>query len=268
MVKVAIIGLGSIGQRHVANVLPLDVEIKGYDLRASLLPYLGISTTDDFVAILDWAPTHAIVATPPYAHWAVTDELLDHGVHCFVEKPLAVTEAAGHLLCEKADRNGLTLAVGYQLRAHASLQQFPRQWQRLEIWDYQDWLSWPRPTYSRNLLEEFSHEIDLALWLAGGRAQILGQSVWVYGPKAEIALVTPQGPITVYLDARYPSYSRGARALVGAFVETWTFDKAENQAAYRLELERFLAGQPYCTGRDGVAVLSLLEGWQKEVAHS
>jgi hypothetical protein len=79
----------------------------------------------------------------------------------------------------------------------------------------------------------------LALWLAGGRAQILGQSVWVYGPKAEIALVTPRGPITVYLDARYPSYSRGARALVGAFVETWTFDKAENQAAYRLELERF-----------------------------
>ncbi len=55
----------------------------------------------------------ASVAVPSSLHAEVAGQLLRHGVHCLVEKPLAVTEAECRGLIDAAEAGGLVLLVGH-----------------------------------------------------------------------------------------------------------------------------------------------------------
>lgn len=55
----------------------------------------------------------ATIAVPSSLHADVAGRMLDLGVHCLVEKPLAVTEAECLALIEAADSRGLVLLVGH-----------------------------------------------------------------------------------------------------------------------------------------------------------
>lgn len=58
----------------------------------------------------------AVVATPTEAHVAVAGPLLERGIHCLVEKPLAATPQEATELVEAAGRGGATLQVGHTER--------------------------------------------------------------------------------------------------------------------------------------------------------
>lgn len=55
----------------------------------------------------------ATVAVPSSLHGDVAGPLLEQGVHCLVEKPLAVTEAECEALIKAAESQGLVLLVGH-----------------------------------------------------------------------------------------------------------------------------------------------------------
>jgi predicted dehydrogenase len=77
--KFAILGYGSIGQRHYKNLDEMGYRVSYYD---PLCP--GIYTREE---IIDWADA-VLVCTPTGNHFQDMVDVVDAGKHCFVEKPI------------------------------------------------------------------------------------------------------------------------------------------------------------------------------------
>jgi len=68
----------------------------------------------------------AHVMVPPDQHVSVTRTVLEHGVHAFVEKPLALTQAAAIELGALAQEKGLVLGTNHTLVFHPRVLQLER----------------------------------------------------------------------------------------------------------------------------------------------
>ena len=184
------VGLGSIGRRHVSIVhteLP-DVQIAAlrHQLSSGDTPAGITRTFADIEEALAFAPDAAVIASPSTRHLETATALARAGVHLLIEKPLAGSPKGVPALLEECDARGVTLMVGYNLRFLRSLQTFRTLLEegrvgslssvRAEIGQYLP--SW-RPgvdyrssvTARRELgggaLLELSHEIDYLRWLFG-----------------------------------------------------------------------------------------------------
>ena len=113
---VAVIGAGSFGRHHVRHLVSHPeverVTIVDRDRdRAILLADMHgaeIATT-----VSDLAIDAAVVAVPTESHAAVAGPLLENGVHCFIEKPIAGTAHDAKALIAAAARSGAVLQVGH-----------------------------------------------------------------------------------------------------------------------------------------------------------
>ena len=94
--NLAIIGLGSIGRRHLGNFRTVGVEtLSAWDAApaaraeaATQFPFARI--TDTLEAALDGAAA-VVVCTPPDSHLMLGRLALERGAHVMVEKPLTQT---------------------------------------------------------------------------------------------------------------------------------------------------------------------------------
>jgi predicted dehydrogenase len=125
--RVLIVGVGSIGERHLRSfqatgrALVSLVEIDP-DLRRSVAQRYGVSAAyDDVAAALADPPDVAVVATPAPSHVPLATRLARAGVHMLIEKPLsATTEGVEELSAAVRDR-AVVAGVGYVYRAHPVL---------------------------------------------------------------------------------------------------------------------------------------------------
>lgn len=69
----------------------------------------------------------AHVVVPPPLHGTVTEPLLAAGVHCLVEKPLAVSREEAGRLVALAEEQGVVLAVGHNLVHHECVARLARE---------------------------------------------------------------------------------------------------------------------------------------------
>ncbi len=264
MSRIAVIGLGSIGNRHVDQLLALGCEdLMGYDVNPD--QYEGrLPVVDNFTALLDWDPEYAIVATPPTLHFAQAHELLDTGCNVLVEKPMCLLAADAAQLCAVARKRNVVLGVGYMERAHPTIRMLKGlagedtppaeaivdlQWRAT-----QKSYSWPGELW------ESSHALDTALYLFG---EIVEADLQELGPhRAILFLRHMSGPlvyVTTHSD-RDPSRSvslgygdaRRMRKEVYGAPHEW-------DQCYKDELDAFLKHQPLCTGEEGAAVVRLIE---------
>ena len=138
--KVLIIGLGSIGQRHLRNLRKLfgdELEILAYrtigrDIRISenmtaedgvdLKNVYNIKTYFDYGEILKQKPDVAIIANPTRLHISAALEAANLGCHLFIEKPISASLEGINKLEAIVEKKGLIVLVGYQLRFHPCLQ--------------------------------------------------------------------------------------------------------------------------------------------------
>ena len=119
--KVLIIGLGSIAQKHISalrTLYPGDIQI--YALRSS-----GIRPSDatDIVSITSIEEAgisfdFAIVSNPTFAHFATLKSLLYHNIPLFIEKPLFHTLEGGQAVIDEINQRNLTSYVACNLRFH------------------------------------------------------------------------------------------------------------------------------------------------------
>lgn len=134
--KVLIVGLGGIGQRHVRNlraILGNAVSIGAVRHRGlkqllsdqfQIVPnqdveeHYGIVHYDDFDAALAERPDAVFVTNPTSLHIPIALAAAKAGCHLFIEKPLSHTLDGIAELTELSQRNRLTVLVGYQLRFH------------------------------------------------------------------------------------------------------------------------------------------------------
>src|ERR1035441_8718391 len=134
--KILIIGLGGIGQRHTRNLRALlgdSVEILAYRTRSLthvVTPTMGadrernveevysIRSFDALDQPLAQKPDAAFICNPSSLHVAVTRACLQAGCDVFIEKPLSGSLDGTVELAALAATGGRIAMVGYQLRFH------------------------------------------------------------------------------------------------------------------------------------------------------
>jgi predicted dehydrogenase len=188
---VVVLGCGSIGRRHLTNLRALGVrDIAAYDPAAERVAEMVVRFGVTPLATLEdgwrWGPTVAFITAPTSQHLDLALEAAAHGLHLFIEKPLADRLEGTDRLEAAVRQQRLVSLVGCNLRFLPGLQAV-KGWletgaigrltsARLEFGHYlPDW----RPTtdyrasYSARqalgggIILDAIHEIDYACWLLG-----------------------------------------------------------------------------------------------------
>lgn len=211
--KILIVGLGSIGQRHLRNIHTLlgnKSQISAYRTRkestvltdsmsieegARLDKKYEYSSFDTLKDALADSPEIVFICNPTSLHMPVALAAAEQGCHLFIEKPLSHNLKGIKSLISLVEEKNLVAYVGFQLRFHPCFHQLKKSLivkniggilsVHLESGEYlPGWHKWEdyRQTYAarKNLgggvILTQMHEIDYALALFG-----LPESVYALG---------------------------------------------------------------------------------------
>lgn len=187
--RILIVGLGSIGKRHLRlarELLPeTDIRVLRHQVCASI-PEHANGCFSNLDQAIDFAPQLAVIASPATFHMSTALPLARAGVHLLIEKPLSASLDDIIELIETCRDQGTALMTGYNLRFLPSLQEFRRILKgheigrvlsvRCEVGQYLP--SWRPDTDYRQVVSaqqklgggvllELSHEIDYLRWIFG-----------------------------------------------------------------------------------------------------
>lgn len=188
--RILIVGLGSIGKRHVRLARELMPDVQIAVLRHQRCQNMTDTGIDHCYTSLDDAllfqPQAAVIANPATHHLETALTLAKAGVHLLIEKPIAANSQGVTDLIETCNSRNTVLMVAYNLRFLPSLQKFRELLveqrvgralsvraeigQFLPSWrpdsDYRQTVS-AKSTLGGGVLLELSHEIDYLRWLFG-----------------------------------------------------------------------------------------------------
>ena len=192
--RVALVGAGRMGAHHARILGSVDgarlacIHDKHTERAAELAQRHGCPMVADLEGVIAGCDA-AIVATSSSAHRAVGRALLEAGIPCLIEKPLATSEAETVALIDSAQRSGATLLVGHVERFNPAVQQLASllEGQRLDALDARR-LSWSsaRITDVDVVLDLMVHDLDIVLWLVGKPvARLAASAVQAPGRKGE-----------------------------------------------------------------------------------
>jgi predicted dehydrogenase len=130
-VRVGVIGAGQMGSNHlriysglkgVELVGLVDADAERARAAAALHGCRVFASAQELAGEID----AATIAVPSSRHGDVAGALLERGVHCLVEKPLATTEAECEALIGAADASGAVLLVGHVERFNPVVRQLAK----------------------------------------------------------------------------------------------------------------------------------------------
>lgn len=116
--KLGIIGLGSIGRRHLQNLHAIGVEeLTAYDVSASVraaaaAEFRWATVTPDAEAALEGVDAVA-VCTPPDSHLAIGRMAAERGAHVMMEKPFALSTGGVADFLRFCDSRGVRVLTAY-----------------------------------------------------------------------------------------------------------------------------------------------------------
>jgi len=134
MLKVGVIGVGSMGRNHarvfaelpnvslvaVADVDPMALYKVARTYRAR--PYT------DYRAMLDKESLDLVsLVVPTQLHYPIASEIIERGIHVFVEKPFTLRVEEGEKLITAAKERGVKLAVGHIERFNPAVVELKRR---------------------------------------------------------------------------------------------------------------------------------------------
>ena len=244
-----ICGAGSIGKRHIANLLQLGAEVWVWRSRSELLAEIANDfpvqvCTDLHSAIA--AAEAVVVATATDQHVAIAVAALKAGRAVFIEKSLSNDWAGIDDLSRLAA--GKVVEVGCQFRAHPNLialasqlrqpnHQRPLTYRlamghRLDAWrpaqNYQQGYS-ADSARGGGALFDLIHQIDIALWLFGpalGVQAVLAKlgDLNIRGDDVANLLLTHENGVTghVQLDMASPVYRCEAEVMTTNALFHWS----------------------------------------------
>jgi predicted dehydrogenase len=287
--RIFVVGVGSIGRRHLANARALGHDVEGGRLREAV----------------DFVPDALVIASPTSAHAEALEWAVERRVHAYVEKPIAAASAGVAESLDAADDAGLTIAVGYNLRFHPAIEAIRDAVLtggigqllsvRAEVGSYlPDWH--PEEDYRGSYaaraelgggaLLTLSHELDYVRWIAGEVESVQGVATRVSQLEldvddiAEVVTRHAGGAIaSIHMDLLDRSYNRRSRWTGERATVEWQWDAPVRllpsgeviwdeatslDATYDSALKDFVAaiemgGAPRCPGRDGLRTLELCE---------
>lgn len=193
--RLLVVGLGSIGTRHIRLARSLLPELRIVVLRHQLVAAQEVPGVERCVGTmaeaLAFRPQAAVIANPASHHLEVARVLAENGVHLLIEKPISDSAAGVADLLAIGRARGLTVMTAYNLRFMPSLRRFREllhddvvgkilsvrveAGQYLPTWrpgsDYRTGVS-ARRDLGGGVLLELSHEVDYLRW-------IFGEIAWV-----------------------------------------------------------------------------------------
>ena len=119
--RVLVVGVGSIGQRHARIIHQLGHEVVPCDANPDLVHEVcaGQNLSESYLDYEE-AVRHAfdavVVCTPNHLHAPVAVAAYEQGSHVFVEKPIAHTVEDARIIVDAAEAATRVLLVGYVLR--------------------------------------------------------------------------------------------------------------------------------------------------------
>ncbi|GFN33971.1 Gfo/Idh/MocA family protein [Paenibacillus xylaniclasticus] len=199
MLKIAIIGTGSISSAHIEAYLQFGsrcrivaVANRDIDKAQQQLDHFGLKAkiVSDYKELLNDDIDLVSICTPPYTHAPITIDFLEAGKHVLVEKPMASSLAECDAMNEAARKNGRILSVVAQNRfkspmmklksildnqmigpiVHAQVDSF--WWRGHSYYDL-----WWRGTWEKEgggcTLNHAVHHIDALLWMMGRPSELV-----------------------------------------------------------------------------------------------
>lgn len=251
-----VVGAGSIGKRHIRNLLDLGVEVSACrqrsTLRAELAAEFGIPVFDSLESGLAQGQDAVVVCNRTDQHLGTALAAASRGCHLYIEKPVADSLAGLTELQHLAQARRLVVEVGCMLRFHPNLQTvrellaqrsigdlyYARVWvgQDLAEWrpatDYRDSYS-ARRDHGGGVVLDLIHELDYLMWWFGSVRRVsafVGHRSALQTDTEDVAqiLLEFHGGLlaSVHLDCVRPSFARAAEIVGSDGVISWDYATA------------------------------------------
>jgi predicted dehydrogenase len=217
--RVLVIGVGSIGERHVRCFLQTkraDVSIVEVNetARHEVAGRYAVLSHADLDRAIEWRPNAAVICTPAHLHVPIALRLAEAGVHLLVEKPLSTSLDGIDRLQSEVVRRSILCGVAYVFRWHPVLaemrdavasgrfgrplqltavcgQHFPKYRPAYRTIYYRD-----RATGGGAIQDALTHVINAGEWLVGPVTRVVADA-------AHQALVGVEVEDTVHVLARH-----------------------------------------------------------------
>ncbi|PKN52259.1 MAG: gfo/Idh/MocA family oxidoreductase [Deltaproteobacteria bacterium HGW-Deltaproteobacteria-13] len=120
MLKMAVIGVGSMGRNHARVLMDIpDIQVMGIAdkniINARMVAdKYGLPVYEDHNQLFDeCSPDAVIIAVPTTLHKEIAMDAVKRGIHVLIEKPIASTTDEAEEIIKMADQNHVTVAVGH-----------------------------------------------------------------------------------------------------------------------------------------------------------
>jgi predicted dehydrogenase len=179
--KVAAIGVGSLGRHHARNYAELAaegrVEFVGIcdvdaDTASKIASEQSVAHFTDWHDLLDKADAVSI-ATPTETHCEIACAFLEKGVHVLVEKPIALTLDEADKMIAAAEKSGANLMVGQLERYNPAMVALRPHVTRPLYFEIHRVSPFPNRSLDVDVvLDVMIHDLDAIQWLVGDDVQV------------------------------------------------------------------------------------------------
>ena len=172
-VRIAVIGAGRMGGYHAGHLTKMpQADLVGIvdedqERAGALAKKHGVAAYAHPSEIISLVQA-AVIATPTATHQSVGEQLLNQGIHCLIEKPLASTVEQADALIRVAQEKKAILQVGHVERFNPAVMEAVRhirdpqfiEVNRLGAYD-------PRVADVGVIMDLMIHDLDIVLFLVG-----------------------------------------------------------------------------------------------------
>jgi predicted dehydrogenase len=256
--RILIIGLGSIGRRHLNNIQKMGYEVavcrRTIENAEATSREFGIESFASLTDAASWKPNVVLIANPTSEHLKVAFWALERDCHIFIEKPLAHSLDGIGAFLRIAEEKQLCVAVGCNLRFHPALEAIhdavysgrigrlltarAEVGQYLPDWhpgtDYRQEYS-ARAELGGGVLLTLIHELDYMIWIGGEVSESVGMLAKVSDLEidvedvAEVICRHVSGAVTsVHMDFLDHVYNRRSRWVGEVGTIEWIWGGAVN----------------------------------------
>jgi predicted dehydrogenase len=191
--KIIIVGVGSIGTRHLKNLVELGHDVYVVDIDKSKLnrtKHIAKRTFSSLKEALKINPDVAFICTFSNDHINPAIKCVEAGCHLFVEKPLSTSMKGINKLVKIVEDKNLISMVGCNMRFHPAISYInnvletnpsfeKKLWANIEFGYY---LPFAKKNYASsymanksmggNLIFDRIHEIDYSVWFFGEASKV------------------------------------------------------------------------------------------------
>lgn len=249
--KILVVGVGSIGARHLKNLMELGHAVYAVDInrenlnRGSSLAKGVFSSLDEALKIV---PDAAFICTYSNDHIIPAIKCAEAGCRLFIEKPLSLSTDGIDELIQIIDEKGLITMVGCNMRFHPAISYIhnvlsnnrsfsKRLWGNFEFGFY---LPFDKKDYRNsykanknmggNLIFDCIHELDCAAWFFGKPKEVICNKGILSSldidteDHVEMMVKFDSGSIcTIHFDYLQHGYSRRCKIIAEEGTVVWDF---------------------------------------------